>query len=285
MLWALRLTRWRDWSHSKLPFVAGAALLAGAPTDQILLALPTIALWAAFGYGLNEIADRGQDDRHNHAAGLGRKRLALYLLATAAGALGSSLLWSNGVVVALGLALTVAYSAPPLRLKERGVAGVVSGAAAQWVLPVLAVAGARPVAVLAFVLGVRWMIVHQLHDAEHDRRANVRTFGAGDVDMERLLVFVFALEVVTLGVVLALSGSATALVALAPSVLWPRERAVGERLQSFVDPPLGVYYFCLLSAFLAFERESAAAVVLGVLVFVLGAPPLPRLRQARTAPS
>src|SRR4051812_24697456 len=51
------LTRWRDWAHSKLPFAGAAALLLGLSPTHTLFVLATVGLCAAFGYGVNEIAD------------------------------------------------------------------------------------------------------------------------------------------------------------------------------------------------------------------------------------
>jgi len=280
-----RLSRWRDWSHSKLPFVAAAGLLAGTSPSRILLVLATLVPWAAFGYGLNEIADRTTDARANAARSLAPAVQGVYLAATAAAALALSLLWSNGLVVAGGLALAVAYSAPPLRLKERGALGVAAGAAAQWLLPVLAATDRATVLVLSFALGVRWMLVHQLHDADADRDAGVRTFGAAHANLPRLIAAIFALEVVALFGALLDARSLAGLVALAPSLLWPRERTLRERLTGYVDAPLAVYYFCLLPTFLAFEQPQPATYVLGLIAVALGAPPLPAMLRARFAPS
>jgi hypothetical protein len=284
----VRLSRPRDWLHSKLPFVAAAGLLAGAPTSRILLVLATLVPWAAFGYGLNEMADRVWDERAeraNGAAPLAGRLKTMYLLVTGGSTFALSLLWSNGLLVASGLALAAAYSARPLRLKERGLLGVAAGAVAQWVLPVVAVTSRPSVIVLSFLLGIRWMLVHQLHDAAADRRAGVHTFGAAAPNLRRIIVVVFSLEVVALFVALAATQSPAALVALVPSVLWPRERPLRERLTGYVDAPLAVYYFCLLPAFLAFERATPAAFALGALVLVLGAPPLRAPLRARFAPS
>jgi 4-hydroxybenzoate polyprenyltransferase len=309
----VRLSRWREWAHSKVPFTAAAALLLGFSPERTLLVLLTVVLWAAFGYGINEIADRTHDaraGRTSRATALGRAPLAAFLLGTAVLAVGSSLLWSEGlavpVVVAAGLALAVAYSVPPVRLKERGAAGVVAGGAAQWTAPILVLAIASPGAegaslvALSVALGIRWLLVHQLQDAAADRRAQVRTFVSGKADVGSLLPGIFALELALLVVVLAVawprSASATAALAgwvLVSELVWPRERQLRERLTSYDDAPLAAYYFCLLPASLAFQNFAPTSVVLGLLVVALGSPSLvgsargsrPRSRRPASARS
>lgn len=294
----VRLARPRDWASSKLPFLAAAALLLDVSPERTLLVLATLVPWAAFGYGLNEICDQAQDvqaGKSSRALGLGRGVLGAYLAITATAAFALSLLWSSGVAVAAALALAVSYSAPPLRLKERGAVGVVAGAAAQWALPVLAVASTVPLTAmslaavaLAFVVGVRWLLVHQAHDADADRRTGARTFGAARSQLP--LRPVLAVELVLLATVLVTLGAdaAPALLALLPTVAWRRPRPLLERLDGYVDAPLSTYYFCLLPAFLAFAHRSPASLVLGVLVLAAGTPAilgaLPRGQLAAARP-
>ena len=82
------------------------------------------------------------------------------------------------------LALSAVYSLPPLRLKTRGVAGLVASTVAQRTAP-LAIAfqalhawGIGPALMLALgsCIGLRFMVIHQLHDRENDQRAGLRTF-------------------------------------------------------------------------------------------------------------
>ena len=57
----IQLARWRDWFQSKLPFITAGALLLAPPDARpltIVQMMVTVAFWAAFGYGVNDIADR-----------------------------------------------------------------------------------------------------------------------------------------------------------------------------------------------------------------------------------
>jgi hypothetical protein len=81
--------------------------------------------------------------------------------------------------------MALAYSVRPIRLKERGVWGLLAAAVAQWSLP-LAVSAAQPggwlrplawlLSALGLAIGLRWMAVHQLPDARGPTggRANLR---------------------------------------------------------------------------------------------------------------
>jgi len=278
----VRLGRPRDWAFSKLPFVAAAALLLGVSPERTLLVLATLVPWAAFGYSLNEACDRVQDERAgraNRATALSTTGIAVFLGVTATAAVASSLLWSNGIVVVAGLLLAAAYSAPPVRLKERGALGVVAGAAAQWMLPVLAIADgvtSIPVVLLSFAVGVRWMLVHQAGDAAADRRAGVRTYGAASTHVGTVLRCTFAAELALLAFAFATLGTRAvpAIVALLSALAWRRAVPLVERLEGFADAPLAVYYFCLLPAFLAFAVRSPASFTLGAAVLILGTPAL-----------
>jgi 4-hydroxybenzoate polyprenyltransferase len=148
-------------------------------------------LCGAFGHLANDHSDRACDrlaGKRSAAADLGPKATAALLGALAAAALGT-LYWAgrSPATAAAGvatLALAAAYSLAPLRLKQRGAAGLWSASAAQRTLPVLvAFAALGPVGkeALAFaasaqLAGLRWMLVHQLADVANDRRSRIATY-------------------------------------------------------------------------------------------------------------
>ena len=305
MLQWLRLTRWREWAQSKLPYVAATTLLL-APSDietlRLLAMIGTVAPWAAFGYGINDMADRDADARagkQNRATPLSATSCALFLLLTAGGAFGLSLLWAADWVaptlVVAGLALAAAYSAPPLRLKERGLVGLVAPAAAQWALPVLALSAAErdgwndPAAwslgLAGLSIGVRWMGVHQLQDTAADRKAGLRTYALDGGPIQSLIAGAFWSELVFFGTGLTLSWprSAPAVVALACWIVaaeMPRRKeSFRTRLQTYDAAPLGEYYFLLLPGSLALGGRLSPFVSLGLttLFALLGSGHLKRM--------
>jgi 4-hydroxybenzoate polyprenyltransferase len=299
--WA-RLSRVREWAQSKVPFIAAAALLLMPSTSSAWRAIAivaTIVPWAAFGYGINDLADRRFDERAgkpNRAAGLTPASWAPFLILTAGGAVGLSLLWAADAaapaLVLAGLALAAAYSVPPIRLKERGVLGLIAAAAAQWAIPILAASAAVPggwlrsaawsLALVGLALGTRWILIHQLEDASADRRAMVTTYASRRDDAQRLLVGIFACELVMLAVALALTWprSIPAVVALgawvAGSVLLnPRRGSLRVRLRGYHSAPLAGYYFVLLPVALALTLQplSPTSFVLAAALLALGGSP------------
>jgi 4-hydroxybenzoate polyprenyltransferase len=315
--WA-RLARWPEWAQSKLPFSGAAALLLAAPSEPRLLAImATVALWAAFGYGVNDVADRRTDraaGKANHADALPAAGVAAFLALTAGGAFALSLAWAPDAVgpalVLVGIALALVYSLPPVRLKGRGVAGLVGAAVAQWSLPVMAAAAADTrgwadpaawaFALLGFAVGIRWMVNHQRSDVAGDRRAAVSTYAAAGGNVEGVLPGAFCSELVLLGATLALSWSRSvpAVIAL---VLWlcfelafmrPRLGPLRPRLREFDGAPLAGYYFVVFPLALAVGRgPSWPGYGVAVVVFLtLGSPYLYRLlrgwpARARSVPS
>ncbi|MEM7049891.1 MAG: UbiA family prenyltransferase [Acidobacteriota bacterium] len=193
------LLRLGDWWPHLVPVILAclyACLVLGAEAVTLARRLPwflvALVALASFGYLLNDLADAEQDRR------VGRRRAAflrpaqhraLVVLSLLVGLLGWTLLAAPpaaSLLLALQLALLVAYSVPPLRLKERGLLGVIADALYGHVLPVAITLlvfapapGVAPVA-LAVVLwslakGLRNILLHQIEDRKRDRRAAVRT--------------------------------------------------------------------------------------------------------------
>lgn len=194
----LDLIRWKDWGHSKMPpfFAVGFLfLLDERPTPEILLRFAAwilfCAAFLAFGYSVNDYADRDADRRAGKANALhGRKAgwALAWLLALSALSLASLAPWLAdrrlALIVASSYAFSLAYSLPPMRLKERGLAGLAACALAQRSLPLLVGAALFGrfdrnlwlLAALFTLVGLRWILLHQVLDARHDEQAEVRTF-------------------------------------------------------------------------------------------------------------
>lgn len=295
------LARWRDWFQSKLPFITAAAILLAVPgTRPLVIAqmVATVAFWAAFGYGVNDIADRRADERAgktNRAVRIPPASWMLFLLFTAGGAFTTCLLWAGdasapGFLLA-GLALAFAYSVPPVRLKERGVWALPAAAAAQWSLPILAVSAAQPwgwlrpaawsLGVLGLAIGIRWMAIHQLQDAAADRRADVRTYASSGAPVWPLIAGAFACEIGALAAMVFAGWpmSQPALIALAVWALWRTALrsppgSFRQKLQGYPEAPLAEYYFLMLPLALALSRVSSSYGFLGIatLLLLAGAP-------------
>jgi hypothetical protein len=124
--------------------------------------------------------------------------------------------WRESWTVATALAcyaLGAAYSLPPVRLKERGAAGLLAAAVAQRTLPALVIgavwgcldAGSLGWALLGMLVGVRYILIHQAQDRSVDLESGVQTFATQHPGhITTLLRAAFAGEIVTIAAVCAL---------------------------------------------------------------------------------
>jgi 4-hydroxybenzoate polyprenyltransferase len=196
------LVRYRAWWLNKVPLSVflGVSLLAGnlltlTACAAILTIVGTVCCAANYGYALNELFDMEEDrrgGRPNAAANVplptmwmtvGLSGAGALAMATAAGGL------SGLALTAAELMLPLAYSIPPLRVKERGWLGIVSDALAAHVYPaMLAVVIVRHLGLAdptmaftaiaglwALATGLRGIISHQLQSVEHDQVSRLST--------------------------------------------------------------------------------------------------------------
>jgi 4-hydroxybenzoate polyprenyltransferase len=253
----LALVRWHDWFGSKLLLVAvaGYYCLAAVPPQASALAkfalvlVGTTAL-AAFGHLTNDLSDVAVDKAANKPREAHRwdRRLVLAVCgATAAAAVLSYYAADPGhstLLLALGaVGLAAAYSLRPLRLKERGLLGVLAAATAQRVAPGLVAAGIFRAATPGIYLflaalglqGVRYILFHQLADAWNDRRTGVQTFAllAGRDATFRILDALPLLELPLLAASLCLAPCSSPALALllAPSLVAQVYRLRGQSLE------------------------------------------------------
>lgn len=260
MAGAWRAVRANEWWEYKLAPLAGTAYATAymegvALVDlagQLLVALLALGLGAAYVSVLNDLTDRELDRRAGKPNRLEGRRAApwwtLLGAIVAAGAVVATLAWrSEPAVLALYAGAWVAfaaYSVPPLRLKARGVAGVLADAAGAHCFPFLfvaavvlaeagdAAAGGWLAAVGAWALGhgVRGALLHQFGDREVDARVGLRTFAMAHRAAARRvgLYAAFPLELAGFGALLVLSEGALA-AALLLLYLWLEVRRTRGR--------------------------------------------------------
>ena len=165
---------------------------SGGLQAEMALLLAALCVYAAFGHLVNDFSDREADrvaGKRNVLATLSERKARTLVLAAAAVGIALALpYWQQpGVIVSLisAYALAAFYSLPPLRLKERGAAGLIAATAAQRTLPCLVVFYAMnfwdwtAVALCALntLIGVRHIVVHQILDARDDARAGTKPSG------------------------------------------------------------------------------------------------------------
>jgi len=101
----------------------------------------------------------------------------------------------------------IVYSAPPLRLKEKGTWGIICASLGQRVFPLLITYSVFEhfkldtivFVGLSFLIGLRWILVHQLLDRDRDLKTNVQTFVTCTSKEKAydLILFLFALEFIS----------------------------------------------------------------------------------------
>jgi 4-hydroxybenzoate polyprenyltransferase len=212
------LIRHRAWWFNKIPLSVflGIALVAGKPltphVGAAFVALVAAVCCAAnYGYALNDLFDLEEDRRGgrvNAAANVSRRYIWMIIALSGAGALA----FATAAAGIAGLALTsvelmlpLVYSIPPIRVKERGLPGILADALAAHVYPALLALivvqhlglyftrGTLTVTVglWALATGLRGIISHQLQAAEHDQMAGLSTIvhWLGHREMASFVVF------------------------------------------------------------------------------------------------
>lgn len=213
------LIRWRAWWYNKVPLSITLVLLlldgrsfTFAAAAVLSLVVLTVSAVGNYGYALNELYDVEEDaraKRANAAAALGRSRMTtiIFISSAAAVALAGAVAGLSGMALTIGaMGVTLLYSRPPWRIKERKWLGVVADALSAHVFPaalaLIAVvhwdlrAPGLPLAagILAWsaAAGLRGILSHQLHTADRDRDGGLTTvvhdFGAPR--LERFIIFV-----------------------------------------------------------------------------------------------
>ncbi|MEH2059245.1 MAG: tetratricopeptide repeat protein [Nostoc sp.] len=200
------LLRGNDWWFYKIPPLLAIAyaeiLLQATPTLQSIITLLSLIasmfFVAAYGHVINDIFDIEVDlqaGKHNRMAPLSNLQRIFWSASLAVVGL---IPWffiginakSTFLLATIYTLLTI-YSAPPLRLKERGIWGVITDAAQVHAVPTLLVATvfsdlasipqpesatfATVATAWAFLTGIRGIVLHQIWDWENDLNSGVKT--------------------------------------------------------------------------------------------------------------
>jgi hypothetical protein len=250
----IRAGEW--WGHKLVSILCGflltLAMLGEAVAPHALALLVVLAAMipgAAYVSIVNDVTDIGADaaaGKANRMAGQPRAVRAFALALSIAVGLCFAWIWRDQTALlacyaAAWLSFTL-YSVAPVRLKQRGFAGVLADGAGAQLFPTLtaglaafAAAGATPdplwlgaLALWALAYGIRGNLAHQLGDRSADRRAQVATFAARRprISTERVAArIVFPLELAGLATMLALLGWLPPILALALYAMLAARRA------------------------------------------------------------
>jgi 4-hydroxybenzoate polyprenyltransferase len=223
----MALTRWHEWRDTKIPLFLVALFYAAlarprpglGTLGEMAVVLLILCLYAAFGHMINDYSDRAADmtaKKRNAMASLPPSRAKAFIWASVAVGLLPALYFLDRpaviVLLVLSYAVAWAYSMPPVRLKERYLWGVIAPAIAQRTMPALivfAAFGPWDYVSIAIVLGgtlvgIRYMLVHQILDYNADMKAGLRTFvtAFGREKTAKLIRAMFPIECASLAAAL-----------------------------------------------------------------------------------
>lgn len=223
--------RWTDWALSKIPMVCTVSAVLCLSEQQFgwssvlnLLAFCFVfaPASAAFGFLINDLGDREIDALHqkrNTFLELGNKKATCLVVASVVLMLASSVAFSNRweflTLLLVWVLVTAAYSLPPLRLKERGAAGVVASTSAQSLLPIFIASVALtshggslwilvPLALCSTACGASLELAHQRYDRLRDSSTNTPTWAVrlGMVKFNELYRSALTLDRISVGGIL-----------------------------------------------------------------------------------
>jgi 4-hydroxybenzoate polyprenyltransferase len=245
------IVRWNNWAYCKIAIVLTClcyAMLARPEIDapavgESVLLFVMLCCYAAFGYAANSFSDARLDasvGKYNPFSAMAPREARATLgqigiVALSAGAGVAAYYWRADVaaLVALGYSLAAAYSLAPFRLKARGLLSVIASSLAQHAIPAAIVftatrtwdAASVSLWGLSTLIGLRFILIHQLTDEADDAAAKIRSVATvyGGAAVWRVLArIVFPAEL--------------AMLALAAAFLAPSYPAV---------PAAAVIYICI----------------------------------------
>ena len=240
------LLRGNDWWFYKIPPLLAIAyaqiLIQDTPPQQSIVTLLSLLISmffvAAYGHVVNDIFDieiDSQAGKQNRMASLSKGQRTLLSLSLA---ILGVIPWlfigfnsTSAILLASIYTLLTIYPAPPLRLKERYIWGVVADAATVHAIPTLLVAtvfssliatsesGSHFLAIVAtvwgFGCGIRGILLHQIWDRDNDLKSGIKTLATKfGVESLRFWInyIVFPLEaILSVVLVLLISQSAPSL--------------------------------------------------------------------------
>lgn len=219
----LKLIRWDEWYDSKIALFFFAYYYLSLVHNRVqlqdmLLLFPfgifSISL-ASFGFMLNDYSDKFIDKISGKVNVMSRlsncQQIPVLAIALFVGLIAFIPFYQYKfavIFIFLSYLSSVLYSAYPFRLKEKGTQGIICVSLAQWVLPALIVFGIFEhfgvdtliFAIFSFLIGLRWILVHQLIDRDKDIQASIKTFAInrGPTKIYSIMRFLFAMELISM---------------------------------------------------------------------------------------
>ncbi|QIR37177.1 tetratricopeptide repeat protein [Tolypothrix sp. PCC 7910] len=241
-----KIIRGGNWWLYKIPpllaIAYGEIILMSLPAIQSILTISallfSISCVAAYGHIVNDIFDIEVDQiagKRNSIARFSSIQRILFCIAFLITGFMLPILMNFGrlpiILLAINYLLPTLYSAPPLRLKEKGIWGVISDAAGAHAIPTLFVvttflylsASPQPESIIlaiaatawSFCAGIRGILLHQLWDRKNDLQTDVKTLVTeSGVEKVRFWMsrIIFPLELLLLSLVILIISNSTPLI-------------------------------------------------------------------------
>lgn len=198
---ALNLFRTKEWYDSKVPMLISVTLYifalnkASFSTDNFLIVITLTLFYSfflSFGYIINDYADIEVDKitgKKKVIHQFSRTAALFFVILTATLGFGTILIFKRNIMVFIILLVVyffgMSYSAKPFRFKEKGIMGLIVSSSAQRCFPLFLVFVIQDVPqlwrlilwiILSFIVGLRYILVHQYVDMENDSKSGVETF-------------------------------------------------------------------------------------------------------------
>jgi 4-hydroxybenzoate polyprenyltransferase len=273
-----------DWWEFKL-----SPMFATIYATALILKIPIISLWpllilalaalvpgAAYVSVINDLTDLEDDQasgKNNRLIGKSRAIIGAILACCILPGVAVSLYWrEDPLLLSLYLAAWVAfslYSIPPVRLKTRGVLGLLADASGAHLFPTLLVVSlvyrwrGEPVDAVWFTsvaawslsYGLRGNLWHQLSDLHNDQKIGLRTFVRNRTitQLRRIGNFIiFPIEIAAFALVLWLGGSQVAVAFLCFYALLEWSRILMWKMNLIIVVPRDRYSIVLLEYYEVF---------------------------------
>jgi len=194
-----KLIRWNEWAVSKLSLIFLVFYYQIYATQSkgwnVIFMFFNLVVFlcflAAFGYSVNDYSDKTIDviaGKKKAQFSTLRVKTKLLLFGFCFGGIGISFpFWHKSFVILALIIVTYIlaafYSLPPKRFKEKGWLGIIISSLTQRTLPILICFtvferfGADTIlwTLLALIIGIRAMFVHQIKDYNDDKKSGVKT--------------------------------------------------------------------------------------------------------------
>lgn len=241
----LKLFRTNTWWNAVVPQVLGWIYLfaTGRNVEQLfLLIFPffvALISISVFGYLFNDLCDVKADSKAGKSNLLSSYSVTVRLMLVFIPLVLGCVAWyyvMAGVVAnilfALQILALVLYSAPPIRLKERGMAGIIADAFYGHINPVfitifwMVTIDSNSIWLISLLLivfvcttlkGIRNILLHQIDDRRADRNAGVKTFVVRNGALGSLI---FINYLIPFEVLLALCFAVLVSIAYPPFFVW-----------------------------------------------------------------